>query len=112
MDTIIVGIVVVILILAAKGFGALVGIILYAVYYTMMLSRGGQTLGNRSVGTVVVDSRTGGPLSTGKALGRWASQAVLGWIPFGGLLDVLFPLWDREKQTLHDKMAGTVVLQT
>jgi uncharacterized RDD family membrane protein YckC len=27
------------------------------------------------------------------------------------ILDYLWPLWDRENQTLHDKIAGTVVLK-
>ena len=27
------------------------------------------------------------------------------------LLDMLFPLWDRRSQTLHDKIVGTVVLR-
>lgn len=27
------------------------------------------------------------------------------------LLDMLFPLWDRKRQTLHDKIAQTVVLR-
>jgi uncharacterized RDD family membrane protein YckC len=27
-------------------------------------------------------------------------------------VDILWPLWDRQKQTLHDKIAGTVVLRT
>lgn len=28
-----------------------------------------------------------------------------------GLLDVLWPLWDGKRQTLHDKIAGTVVVE-
>jgi uncharacterized RDD family membrane protein YckC len=27
------------------------------------------------------------------------------------LLDMLFPLWDKSGQTLHDKRAGSVVLR-
>jgi uncharacterized RDD family membrane protein YckC len=27
------------------------------------------------------------------------------------LLDMLFPLWDSKKQTLHDKIVGTVVIR-
>ncbi len=27
------------------------------------------------------------------------------------LLDMLFPLWDKKRQTLHDKVAGSVVLR-
>jgi uncharacterized RDD family membrane protein YckC len=28
-----------------------------------------------------------------------------------GLLDVLWPMWDRKHQTLHDKLVGSVVVQ-
>ena len=27
------------------------------------------------------------------------------------LLDMLFPLWDAKRQTLHDKVAGSVVVR-
>ena len=39
-------------------------------------------------------------------------QIVLAFTIIGGFLDVLWPLWDRQNQTLHDKAAGTVVLRT
>jgi len=42
--------------------------------------------------------------------------SVVGNIPLAGwavwLLDYLWMLWDPEKQTLHDKAAGTLVVQT
>ena len=91
--------------------GGLLSVILDAAYITVMLGQKGQTVGNMAVHTRVVDARTGGPISYGKALGRWASEFVLVLllvIPW--ILDVLWPLWDRDNQTLHDKMAGTVVL--
>lgn len=95
------------------ALGGLLVLVLDAVYFTLMLSRrNGQTLGNRSVGTRVVDSTTGGPVSSGKALGRWAAEGVL-FLLFiiPGILDILWPLWDPQNQTLHDKIAGTVVLR-
>ena len=27
------------------------------------------------------------------------------------ILDMLFPLWDKKRQTLHDNVAGSVVLR-
>lgn len=92
--------------------GSVLSIIVDAAYITLMLGNRGQTVGNMAVHTRVVDSRTGGPISYGKALGRWASEfllVILFLIPW--FLDILWPLWDRENQTLHDKMAGTVVLR-
>lgn len=112
VDDILAAIVIGILTAGAKGAGFIIGVILWAVYVTMMLSRGGQTLGNKAVGTHVVDAQTGGPIGAGKALGRWAASELLGsFVPFFRLLDVLWPLWDRQNQTLHDKIAGTVVLR-
>jgi uncharacterized RDD family membrane protein YckC len=64
------------------------------------------------VRTVTVDGRTGAPVSYNRAVPRALVEGVL-WITFiGGILDSLWPLWDRQNQTLHDKAAGTVVLRT
>jgi uncharacterized RDD family membrane protein YckC len=54
---------------------------------------------------------TMGPLGYGKAAVRWAVASVL-WLLFyiPGIIDVLMPLWDAKKQTIHDKAAGTVVV--
>ena len=35
----------------------------------------------------------------------------VGGVGILGLLDYLWMLWDRQKQTLHDKIAGTIVVQ-
>jgi hypothetical protein len=46
------------------------------------------------------------------SLGRFLIQLVLRAVPFGGLLDALWPLWDRPlHQCLHDKVASTVVVR-
>ena len=97
---------------AGTAGGNALALIVDAAYITLMLGQRGQTVGNMAVHTRVVDSRTGGQISYGKALGRWASELVLVIlfvIPW--ILDVLWPLWDRDNQTLHDKMVGTVVLR-
>lgn len=97
---------------AGRAGGGVLALIVDAAYITLMLGQRGQTVGNMAVHTRVVDSRTGGQISYAKALGRWASELVLVilfLIPW--ILDILWPLWDRDNQTLHDKMAGTVVLR-
>ncbi len=93
--------------------GTIVTFVGEIVYFTLLLSRRGQTVGNMAVGTRVVDARTGGPISVGKALGRFFSEIllfILLVIPW--ILDILWPLWDQKNQTLHDKMAGTLVIKT
>jgi uncharacterized RDD family membrane protein YckC len=72
----------------------------------------GRTIGNRVASTQVVDARTGAPVGYDRALPRAGVQLVLNYTGIGGLLDVLWPLWDRQNQTLHDKAGGTVVLRT
>jgi len=81
----------------------------------LMLASQGQTLGNMAAGTIVVDAATGAPVTSGKAWARSAMDVVfrvgtmLFVIPI--LVDDLWPLWDKQKQTLHDKVAGTVVVK-
>lgn len=60
----------------------------------------------------VKDANTGGPIGYGRALARWLVASVL-WVAFylPGLIDVLFPLWDPKRQTLHDKAVGSVVVK-
>jgi uncharacterized RDD family membrane protein YckC len=96
-----------------RGFGTVLSLVINVAYYVIMLTRFGQTLGNMALGTRVVDANTGGPITAGKAFVRWLSEAVLFLLFFiPGLLDILWPLWDSRNQTLHDKMAGTLVLRT
>jgi uncharacterized RDD family membrane protein YckC len=82
------------------------------IYQIVLLGNGGRTVGNRVVSTITVDGRNGAPISYDRAVPRALVQAVLGFTIIGGILDVLWPLWDRQNQTLHDKAAGTVVLRT
>ena len=41
---------------------------------------------------------------------RLLAQAGLGFIPLLGALDLLWPLWDVQRQTLHDKAVGSFVI--
>jgi uncharacterized RDD family membrane protein YckC len=83
-------------------------ILVQAVYFTLLEGgRSGQTLGKQALGIRVVDLQGGGSIGYGRAfvryLGRFVSTIVF-------LLGYLWMLWDREKQTWHDKMAGSVVV--
>ena len=68
----------------------------------------GQTLGKKIVGIQVVRADTGAVLGTGGAFLRWLMLVILGGMCF---LDFLWPLWDEKKQSWHDKIATSVVLQ-
>jgi uncharacterized RDD family membrane protein YckC len=86
--------------------------LVFFVYWTILISlRSSQTIGNRAVGTRVIDANTGGPIGAGRAATRAIVQVVLNLTIVGGILDDLWPLWDRFNQTLHDKAAGSLVIR-
>jgi len=101
----------------AKGSstGSIIALALTLVYQALMIANKGGTLGNMAVSTVVVDAKTGGAVAPARAWGRAAMDLVFkcGFLLFGipTLLDILWPLWDQQNQTLHDKVAGTVVVK-
>ncbi|MFN0027905.1 MAG: RDD family protein [Acidimicrobiales bacterium] len=74
----------------------------------------GQSIGKKVVGLKVVGEQTGQVIGGGQGVLRWAIAAVPGIIPCAGplynLVDLLFPLWDPKKQTLHDKAVKTLVI--
>lgn len=83
-------------------------VVVYAVYYTSLEGGAhGQTIGKMALGIRVTDIVGGRPIGYGRAciraFGRIASAMVV-------LLGYLWMLWDPEKQTWHDKMAGSVVV--
>jgi uncharacterized RDD family membrane protein YckC len=79
-------------------------------YYTYFEgAAAGQTLGKKLLGIRVIDFRTGGPLGYGTAALRWLCR-ILSGIPCG--LGYFWMLWDKEKQTWHDKLTNTVVVPT
>ncbi len=87
-----------------------VGFIGQAVYYTLMEGGSrGQTLGKMALGIRVIDLARGGPIGYGRGFIRWIGRFVSAIVL---LLGYLWMLWDGEKQTWHDKMAGSVVVPT
>jgi uncharacterized RDD family membrane protein YckC len=67
------------------------------------------TPGKMVISARVVDAATGGPLTTGQAIGRYFGYFVSS-IPFG--LGLVWVAFDSKKQGWHDKMAGTVVVRS
>ncbi|MCX6512860.1 MAG: RDD family protein [Actinobacteria bacterium] len=81
-------------------------------YPIIFLVKRGQTPGMKIVKIHCV-TLDGHAITWGRSIGRTASQLLLSLIPFGlgNIIDLLSPLWDVKRQTLHDKMAGTLVVQ-
>ena len=109
IDAILIGIVggVFQLILGREGGGAISLALGVAYYGYLEGSNSGQTLGKRALGIRVIDFNTGGPIGYGRAViryfGRWVSAIAC-------LLGYFWMLWDKEKQTWHDKFATDVVV--
>lgn len=72
-------------------------------------SNSGQTLGKRALGIRVIDYRTGGPIGFGRAVLRYFAR-ILSALPC--LLGYFWMLWDKERQTWHDKLISDVVVPT
>ena len=87
-----------------------VGIVLWLAYFTYFEgSDTGQTLGKRALGIRVYDFAGGAAIGFGRGFVR-AIMKYVSLIPCG--LGYLWMLWDKEKQTWHDKLATTVVVPT
>jgi uncharacterized RDD family membrane protein YckC len=87
-------------------------IFLPSLYSWVMLGIWGQTVGKMAVGIAVRRGADAHPIGFARALGRVASVFVLGILSIPLLLSYLWPLWDSRNQTLHDKMANTIVVRT
>ena len=80
------------------------------VYYIALEgSPSGQTLGKKAVGIRVYDLKQGGQIGYGRAFVRYLGRLPSSFVLY---LGYLWMLWDGEKQTWHDKLAGSVVVPT
>jgi uncharacterized RDD family membrane protein YckC len=74
-----------------------------------LIASRGYSIGQGVVKIKVVDAN-GALLTQGTALIRLLAQAAIGFVPLLPLLDLLWPLWDDRRQTLHDKAVGCYVI--
>jgi uncharacterized RDD family membrane protein YckC len=85
-------------------------------YQALMIGAWGATVGKFAVG-VRVRKADGSTATWREAFLRPLLQLALASVstlaPIGilGLVDYLWMLWDAQKQTLHDKVAGTIVVR-
>jgi uncharacterized RDD family membrane protein YckC len=108
IDGILLGIVIAILTAALKTTGYVLGVLIEIGYFTYFEGGpNGQTPGKMALGIRVIDFQTGGSIGYGRAAIRWFSRILSTVVIYVGYL---WMLWDREKQTWHDKLAGSVVV--
>ncbi|HEX4476980.1 MAG TPA: RDD family protein [Polyangiaceae bacterium] len=74
-----------------------------------LVSKRGFSIGQGVVKIKVVDVN-GALLPQTTALIRLLAQIGLSMVPLGGFLDLLWPLWDPRRQTLHDKAVNCFVI--
>ena len=93
---------------ALRPVGGFIALAVGVGYYGWLEgSPSGQTLGKRAMGIRVYDLRVGGPIGTGRAIGRYFAK-IISAIPC--LLGYFWMLWDKERQCWHDKLVGSVVV--
>jgi uncharacterized RDD family membrane protein YckC len=91
-------------------------------YFNLIAGAKGQTIGNRVAATRVRDAVTGKRITKQQSMIRWVAMTIYGLIlVFGSnaallvylvvyLADNLYPLVNPRKQTIHDRIAGTIVV--
>jgi len=108
VDGIIIGVVyVVVALIVSEDVATGVNLGFSLAYYTYFEGSSGQTLGKRALGIKVVDISGGGSIGYGRAFIRWIGRIVSS-IPL--FLGYFWMLWDKEKQTWHDKFAKSIVV--
>ena len=92
---------------------SLVSVVITFLYQVPQNAIWGRTIGKRAIGLRIRPFAVDGPIGWGTATIRWGIYTV-GALLFRGLfplIDYLWPLWDRPwRQTLHDKVARTLVV--
>jgi len=108
LDGILLGVVNVLLDIGVGRAGSLLALAIGIAYFGYLEgSSSGQTVGKRALGIRVIDFSTGGPIGFGRAVIRYFGR-IVSTIPI--FLGYFWMLWDKERQTWHDKFANDVVV--
>lgn len=97
---------------ATAGFVLLLAVVAWFLYHAWEGATG-KTVGKSIMGIRVVDEGTMEPIGGWKGIGRGVVEHALGAFTcgIGGIVDLLFPLWDDKNQTVHDKAVSSVVVK-
>jgi uncharacterized RDD family membrane protein YckC len=90
------------------GYFELAGLVVEFLYFVLLWSQFGGTLGQRMLGLHVVDAATGQNIGIGRAIGRFVGYLISTFALDIGLIWVAF---DPRKQGWHDKIASTFVVR-
>jgi uncharacterized RDD family membrane protein YckC len=107
IDGIVLGVVSEVLKLILGTVGSGLGLLISIGYFTYFHGSTGQTPGDAALGIRVIDLQGGGSIGYMRAFIRWVVSLISFFVI---VLGYLWMLWDDEKQTWHDKAAGSVVV--
>lgn len=99
----------------AAGLVAFLGFLAFMalIVWNFIIRQGntGQTVGKQTQNVKLVDLGSGQPVGVGKALVRAFLPGILGTLTFGifGLLDILWPFFDQNRQRIIDKIISANV---
>lgn len=104
----VIGVFIVLVVTGSEALGYAVYFVVLVAYFTWG-NASGATLGKKALGIRVVSLASGDEIGLGAALGRLVVW-WLGTIPL--YLGWFWMVWDKKKQTWHDKAVGSVVVKT
>lgn len=92
---------------------AIVAAIAGPIWYTIWATgrEPGQTVGKKALGIRVRHAEQDRAIGYGPSTGRYLITIAFGFFVIPALVDYLWPLWDARKQTLHDKVANSIVVR-
>jgi uncharacterized RDD family membrane protein YckC len=91
----------------------LISSVVWAVYYNFTKDGhdNGRSIGKRWMGLMVVNIKTNKPCSIGESSLRALMLGVLNMLPFGGLIEPMVILFQKEGRRVGDMVAGTQVIE-
>jgi uncharacterized RDD family membrane protein YckC len=98
--------------LSFTGTRFFVPLIIGGLYYGLMNGLLGKTLGKMALGIKTVNKGTTDVIGIGKGIGRGLLYAFGLSTCILGLVDILWPLWDKDRQAIHDKVVGSQVIKS
>jgi uncharacterized RDD family membrane protein YckC len=94
------------------GLLAIVTLFIGWLIWSVILWKKGQTPAKSILKMRVLKADTGVCATVGDmAMRELVGKILLGFIPLYGLVDPAFVLFDEKQQALHDKIAGTIVVE-
>jgi len=91
----------------SSQFAPFIGVTLYGIIYSVLISKFGQTPGKKAYELKVVDDKTGENISFFRAFCRFVSFLFSATI----LLGLLTPFYRKDKKALHDIMCSTIEIK-